>query len=162
MTGTPFLLAFLFWSWDLFEVPVGESHSPSKKMRPPHSGKPLSWMPCARDWASCRSSGGRAGGMTSETFSHGGLQRWWEMQCTEGNPAPFLPLQRAGMHGCTQGMSFGCCTPKSGGHWALFATTVPCEEVSDGVWGSPIPQEHRVQAGWVQQGGCPLWRDRIC
>lgn len=54
-------------------------------------------MPCVGDWVSVqerRREGCRGWGVTSEAFSHGGWPRGQEMQCREGSPAPFCPLQR--------------------------------------------------------------------
>lgn len=82
--------------------------------------------------------GAAVGGLwaTSEAFSHGSLQRRQEMQSIEGNSAPFLLLQ------CTQharmhpGDRFWPVHPQAGGH---FATTVTCGDISDSIWGSPVP-----------------------
>lgn len=147
-------MLFLFWSQGLFEVPVGESRSPSGgdtaalwKALVMDAVCPLSRMLCAGDW----SSGGRAAGGrgTSEAFSHGSLKRQREMQYLEGNPVLSFLLQRirhARMH---SGDRFWLLHPHAGKH---FATAMTCGDISDSIWGSPVPPMQRVQAGWVQAG----------
>lgn len=68
--------------------------------------------------------------MTSEAFSHGGLQKRREMQCAEGNPAPFQRSSalRARMH---PGEELWLLHPHVRGRWAPLATAVTCGEVSD-------------------------------
>lgn len=111
---------------DLFEIPAGESPSPSEGTRP--RWEPLVVDAVCQDWVSCRGGGGRAGGMTSEAFSHGGWKD--DGKCNVQRETQRLSY-RSSTHGCTRERSCGCCTPKSGGHWAPFATTVTCGEVSD-------------------------------
>lgn len=69
-----------------------------------------------------------------------------------GEPSALLQLQHARMH---SGDELGLLQPQVGAHWAPCATSVTRGELSDGVWGSPMPQEQRVQAGWVQAGWVP-------
>lgn len=82
--------------------------------------------------------GAAVGGLwaTSGAFSHGSLQRRREMQYIEGNSAPFLLLQRTQHARMHPGGRFWPVHPGAGGH---FATTVTCGDISDSIWGSPVP-----------------------
>lgn len=160
MTGAPFLFAFLFWSRGLFEVPAGDSRSPSggdtaalRKalvMDAVCRGLGLLWD---RRWEGC------GGGVTSEAFSHGSLQNRREMQYIVGNPAPSLLLQHTRHARMHSGDCFWPLHPQARGHRSSFAATVTCGDVSDSIWGLsrlPPPPRQRVQAG------CPLHEGRPC
>lgn len=96
--------------------------------------------------------------MTSEAFSHGSLQRRREMQYIEGNPTLFLLLQRT-RHAQMHIDVFWLLHPQAGGALVPFATAVTCGDVSDSIWGSPVPPKQGVQAGRVQ-AGCPVSEGR--